>query len=1115
MERLQELMAAFHQAMQEEVEAMGGTVDSFVGDAVMAVFGVPAAHDDDPDRALTAARRMFDRMALLNATLFADEGVAVDLRVGVNTGDVVVAATGDPELGRITGDAVNVAARLHEHATPGTAIVAERTKVGASAFRFREIGPVALRGRSEPVVAFELGAPVDDGLRSSSMSAPMIGRDHELALLDTLYERVLRERAPHLVTVYGQPGVGKSRLAREFTESLARGTAPPIILRGRCRPYGEVAAYGALAEILKAGAGVLDADPPAPSLARVGKLVESLQVGTQPGDPDRIIEALAHTAGITAPESVLPDMSPRQIRTEIRGAWRWFFSASALQSPIVVLIEDIHWADPALLDLLEDLAERVDGPVMFLCPARPWLTDFRPNWGGGRHSFSSIMLDPLTPDDSDALFRLLTASDGIPEVMRSRILDRAEGNPFFLEEIIRSLVDAGSVSRTESGLRLVADVPDVQIPDTVHAVIAARLDLLGSDHKRALQCAAVIGRTFWIDLLSFLLGWEEVELVEALDNLERRDLVLARLSAGIGARREYRFRHALIRDVAYETLSRRDRTAIHRWVAEWLASASAGRGELEGLRAHHLTQAFDGMEHLNDEEAEQVRRAAVEALLAASTQAKRRVALGEAKHFAREARRIAVTKLEESSAVEAIGEAFFYGYEGDAAWHYLREAVDLRLASQDPDPAGVARMCARALEMPVRWPGAMTSAPSEKTVAHYLHLGTSQLQDPGGPDAVRLLTVKAFWQHAFPDTERDAEPHVIGPEEALRSAEQAVEAARRLGNAELESAALDGVSACYIPDGAYREALAAAQQRLDLLPQLHDVWEIGDMFAMNAWTRYHLGQYRETFTYADEGFTRAVGEAPGPALHCLRFRSQARFRLGEWPAAIEDYRLARRLLGEHADMPQHYVSPAFAAAALMQELRGEHAESDFILEMLRREHEATAPDDRDTLPLSRWAEFLAPILARRGRIEQARELLEATVWRRPGRLGLLLEAGIDVAVEAGDWDEAARLVEESHRLAALRRIESLEAAAQAGAGRVALAGGDRDQAVALLERAVTSFAGLSAEWDRARTELALAEAMVADGRRRDAEAVIVHALNTLERLGAVREAEAARDLAAP
>ncbi|HEY5651096.1 MAG TPA: AAA family ATPase, partial [Acidimicrobiia bacterium] len=638
-ERLQELMTSFYDAMRQEVEAMGGTVDTFVGDAVLAVFGVPAAHDDDPDRALTAARRMFARLSRLNESLFAAEGVTMDLRIGVNTGDVVVAANDEPELGRIAGDAVNVAARLQEHAAPGSIIVAERTVSTAHAFRFRDLGVVTLRGRTEPVRIYELGAPVHSAERSSRMSAPLVGRDNELSLLETLYDRVAREQVPHLVTIYGAAGVGKSRLVSEFFDALERRGPAPAFLVGRCRPYGESVAYGALADIIKSQASILDDDAPDLAVAKIDTLVRRLAEPS--ADHERVAEALTYTAGIGPDAAVFPDMSPRQIRAEIRSAWRWLFSKLAQRGDIVVVIEDIHWADPALLDLLEELADRAEGSVLVLCPARPQLTDSRPGWGGGRRSFSSIMLDPLTPEQSSDLLDLLTMSDGLPPEITTQILHRAEGNPFFMEEIIKSLIDSGTVARTADGLRALSGITDVEIPDTVHAVVAARIDLLDADHKRALQCAAVVGRSFWTGVLSFLLGWEESVLEEILEGLERRDLITARIDSEMGDQREYRFRHVLIRDVAYEMLSRTDRSSIHRWVAEWLGGTVGDRRlELVGLRAHHLLNAYDGMAAQREvgSDVELVRSRAQAALVAASAHAKRRVALGEAKHFAREAR---------------------------------------------------------------------------------------------------------------------------------------------------------------------------------------------------------------------------------------------------------------------------------------------------------------------------------------------------------------------------------------------------------------------------------------------------------------------------------------------
>jgi tetratricopeptide (TPR) repeat protein len=279
---------------------------------------------------------------------------------------------------------------------------------------------------------------------------------------------------------------------------------------------------------------------------------------------------------------------------------------------------------------------------------------------------------------------------------------------------------------------------------------------------------------------------------------------------------------------------------------------------------------------------------------------------------------------------------------------------------------------------------------------------------------------------------------------------------------------------------------------------------------MNSWARYHIGHYRETEKFAEEGFVRTVGEAPSLALHCLRWRAQARFRLGDWNLVGDDYRLARRLLDEHKDVPPHYVSPMFGTAALVHELRGEHAAADAILELLRRGYEGSAPEDRDTLPLSEWAEFVAPILARRGRVPDARELIDSTLWRRKGRLGLLLEAAMDVAVEAGDWEWAEDLVPRARALSTEYRLEALEAAADATAGRVALATGDPDRAIEILARAVAAFAGLSADWDCARTEVHLAQALIDRGR--PAAEILEHAVTVLERVGARREIDTARDL---
>ncbi|MGH2726958.1 MAG: AAA family ATPase, partial [Actinomycetota bacterium] len=485
-ERLREVMDAYFTAMRGAIEAEGGTVEKFIGDAVMAVFGAPVAHEDDPTRALRAALGMRERLEALNASLTGSHGLTLEMRIGVNSGEVMATAEPQPGMGLVTGDAVSVAARLEQNAEPGEVLVAERVARATRGFTFAEVGPLALKGKGHAVralrligeqrLAAERGIP---GLR-----APLVGRLPEMSLLRSIFDRVASERRPHLVTVYGDPGVGKSRIVAEFVQTMETQPSSPLIVSGRCLPYGDGITYWPLAEILKTLTGALDSDPPDVVIDKIRKVGHELLTPDVTDEPATTTAALAYTVGVEDPDVSFRELPPRQVRLEIHAAWRSFFSGLAAENPVVAVIEDIHWADSAMLDLLEELAAKVEGPLLLVCPARPELTQRRASWGGGKRSFSSIFLDPLTEDEAGRLIATLLAIEDIAPDVHERILSRAEGNPFFLEEIIRQLIDEGSIVHESGRWRATAGCGDVQIPDTVQGVLAARIDLLTPEEKR-------------------------------------------------------------------------------------------------------------------------------------------------------------------------------------------------------------------------------------------------------------------------------------------------------------------------------------------------------------------------------------------------------------------------------------------------------------------------------------------------------------------------------------------------------------------------------------------------------------------------------------------------------
>ena len=565
----------------------GGIVEKFAGDAVMAAFGIPQAHEDDAERAVRAG------LAVLDAV----EELQLEARVGVESGEIV---TEDGEATFATGEAVNLAARLQQAAGPGQLLLgpgAHRLTLGR--VEVEDVGPVELKGMAQPVWAWRaVGTNGSGGGRPRSLQAPLVGRESELELLQNTYERALRDRRAHLFTIYGEPGVGKSRLAREFADAVEGAT----VLPGRSLPYGEGVTYWPLAEMVKCAAGIADDDPLDVAIEKLRAFCED--------------EAVADLLGLAS--GVLEAVQSEASAQEIAWAGREWAERLAQEQPLVLVFEDIHWAEEPLLELIEHLATWVrEAPLLILCLARPELLDLRPSWGGGRLRATAIELEPLQRDESEELLDALLDGTELSEQARRALLDKTEGNPLFVEETMRMLDEEGhdSVER---------------IPDTVQALIAARIDRLSGESKSLLQRAAVIGRTFWVSALERLSP--ELESIEdPLDDLLLRDFITEEPRSTIRGEQAYRFKHVLIREVAYGSLTKASRADYHAAFAEWLKERAGD--ELLEIRAYHLDHAAQLTAELNGTVPVELQREAAEALAEAGLRAFAREANRTARHL--------------------------------------------------------------------------------------------------------------------------------------------------------------------------------------------------------------------------------------------------------------------------------------------------------------------------------------------------------------------------------------------------------------------------------------------------------------------------------------------------
>ena len=585
-EDVRAMLSPYYTRLRQELERRGGTVEKFIGDAVMALFGAPVAHEDDPERAVRAALAIRDGLAELNE---ADPKLELQVRIAVNTGEALIALGANPSEGEgmASGDVVNTAARLQASAPVNGILVGETTyRATERAIEYREAEPVAAKGKTEPVKVWEVLEPrarygVDIGLRGR---VPLVGREQELDVLLDALSRVRSESASQLVTLVGVPGIGKSRLVFEL--SAAVDEDPELIFwrQGRSLPYGEGVTFWALAEIVKAQAGILETDS---AEAAVEKLRRSVKdVVADASEADWIESHLRPLVGLE------DDAQPEGDRqAEAFGAWRRFFEHLAERSPLVLVLEDLHWADDGLLDFVDDLVEWASAvPLLVVCVARPELLSRRPGWGGGKPNATTLSLSPLTRDDTARLVAALLEQAVLPAELQTALLGRAEGNPLYAEEYVRMLQDRGFLRREDGAWRF-EGYDDLPLPESVQGIVAARLDALAAEEKALVQDAAVIGKVFWAGAVAAIGGLEQAAVEERLRGLGRKEFVRRERRSSVAGEDQYLFLHVLVRDVAYGQIPRAQRAAKHRAAAEWIASLSADRSEDRAeMLAHHYLE---------------------------------------------------------------------------------------------------------------------------------------------------------------------------------------------------------------------------------------------------------------------------------------------------------------------------------------------------------------------------------------------------------------------------------------------------------------------------------------------------------------------------------------------
>jgi len=657
-ESLREVLGRYFNSMQAVLESHGGAVEKFIGDAIVAVFGLPKLREDDALRAVRAAMAMRSALAEVNAELERGWGVVLAVRTGVNTGEVVA---GDITSGQrlVTGDTVNVAARLEQAAGAGEILLGDLTyRLVRGAVDVEPVDPLALKGKAEPVPAYRLLALQDGRAPRRGPAGPLVGREREFGLLLDSFEQTRDESCCRLATVLGAAGMGKSRLVDELVSAVGDQAS---VLRGRCLSHGRGVTFWPIVEIAREAAGILDDDAPRAARAKISALV---------GD-EAVADRLASVVGLSTVEFPVEE-----------AFWgvRKFLEALSAARPLVVVVDDVHWAETTLLDLIEHVLTSAETPILIVCSARPEFFDIRPDWDSLARSVA-LFLGPLSADDAALIAKNLLGESALDEQLGARIIAAAQGNPLFVEQMLSMMIDDGLLSRENGRWVSATDLAEVAVPPTIQALLSARLDLLAPDERALVEAASVAGLVFPEDALRELVSSEVEERIEPLLGSLTRKRLVHREPQAVGSEDHFRFDHVLIRDAAYQGMLKRTRATLHERFVAWADRVNRLRDrtvEFEEILGYHLEQAYRNLEQLGplDDHRRMLGARAAERLSAAGRRAFNRADMPAAANLLRRAAELlAEGTPARTELLPDLGEAL--GDIGEFAWAevFLAEAI--------------------------------------------------------------------------------------------------------------------------------------------------------------------------------------------------------------------------------------------------------------------------------------------------------------------------------------------------------------------------------------------------------------------------------------------------------
>jgi class 3 adenylate cyclase/tetratricopeptide (TPR) repeat protein len=988
-EDVEAILRPYHARLRGELERFGGTVEKFIGDAVMALFGAPLAHEDDPERAVRAALAIRD---------WAREEEGVQVRIAVNTGEALVNFAARPEAGETvaTGDVVNTTARL-QAAAPVNGVLAGETTYRATRamIEYREAPDVEAKGKTEPVRVWEaVRARSRVTSEAVAVRAALVGRERELAVLSELLVRVREEASPQLVTLVGVPGIGKSRLVYELMQLVEQGGVLTYWRRGRSLPYGEGVPLWALAEIVKAQAGILESDPPDEVARKLLAAVENA-IG-EPGDAAWVEAHLRALVGIAGTEVAAADR-----RSEGFAAWRRFFEGMADQRPLVLVFEDLHWADDQLLefvDYLVDWASRV--PILIVCTARPELLERRPGWGGGKLNATTLSLSPLSETDTSLLLSGLLDRPLLPAETQQALLARAGGNPLYAEQYAQLLLE-----RSTAG--------DLPVPETVQGIIAARLDRLPAGEKGLLQDAVVLGKVFWLG--GVVDGRSRSDAEQILHALERKGFVQRARSSSVADETEHTFLHLLVRDVAYGQIPRAERAEKHRHAAEWIESLGRPQDHAEML-VHHYSTALE-LARASGQPTEQLAERARFVLREAGDRAIALNAFDSAARSYTSALELwPVDDPERPRLLLSYGRALFLCRETGAA--ELVEAVGALVALGDWERAAEAEILLadgdwragrrddcyqhvdRAVALLRDAPSSAAKARVLSEVARYHMLASrNEAAIQAANEALTMATELGLHEvraHAL--NNRGASRVQLGDAAGMEDLEQSIKIANAIGSIE-SLRGYNNLSATSTVLGDLARAAEAIRAGVEAVERFGAPPLGRWVMYKRAPAAYWAGSWDEALQIVEETLAEL---GPSHALSRWAFELRGRVRLarGDTPGALEDARISVEL-GRKAKDPQTLL-PALSFAAVAFLAAGENQEAELLAHELLQ---SNVVDNTSALEAGSAVFDLACILASLGRSAELLEPIERATVPSPWT-----EAA--AAVTRGDWPRAASLYAE-------------------------------------------------------------------------------------------------------